>query len=126
LKSLFSAPRLPDNPYYYLANFLGAYVDQVCLHIDVFSFPASALACWNIPSTTHHVLQVQTGHTHRAMYQQNALWRDPDATLLAALDGGGGLEVADADTRLCKLACCTQAWGLPHVLRLVAKEGERS
>lgn len=28
LKALFSEPRLPDNPYYYLANMLGAYVDQ--------------------------------------------------------------------------------------------------
>lgn len=29
LKSLFAEPRLPDNPYYLLANVLGAYVDQV-------------------------------------------------------------------------------------------------
>ncbi|WIA30633.1 hypothetical protein OEZ86_000711 [Tetradesmus obliquus] len=28
LKSLFAEPRLPDNPYYYLASALGAYVDQ--------------------------------------------------------------------------------------------------
>lgn len=28
LKCLFSEARLPDNPYYYLANVLAAYVDQ--------------------------------------------------------------------------------------------------
>lgn len=28
LKQLFSEPRLPDNPYFYLANVLNAYVDQ--------------------------------------------------------------------------------------------------
>lgn len=28
LKCLFSEKRLPDNPYYYLANVLAAYVDQ--------------------------------------------------------------------------------------------------
>ncbi len=28
LKSLFSEPRLPDNPYFYLASLLAAYVDQ--------------------------------------------------------------------------------------------------
>lgn len=31
LKSLFSEPRLPDNPYFYLANVLNAYVDQSLL-----------------------------------------------------------------------------------------------
>lgn len=28
LQSLFSEPRLPDNPYFYLASLLAAYVDQ--------------------------------------------------------------------------------------------------
>lgn len=31
LKSLFKEKRLPDNPYYFLANVLGAYVDQSSL-----------------------------------------------------------------------------------------------
>lgn len=31
LKALFSEPLLPDNPYYYLASALGAYVDQSAL-----------------------------------------------------------------------------------------------
>lgn len=34
LKSLFAEPRLPDNPYYYLASALGAYVDQTDLWQD--------------------------------------------------------------------------------------------
>jgi hypothetical protein len=81
LKSLFAEPRLPDNPYYYLASALGAYVDQ------------------------------------------NDLWQESDLSLLTALDSEGGLEVADPSSKLCKLASCSNVWGLPHVLRCVSKEG---
>jgi hypothetical protein len=81
LKSLFAEPRLPDNPYYYLASALGAYVDQ------------------------------------------NDLWQESDLSILTALDNEGGLEIADSSSRLCKLASCSNVWGLPHVLRCVNKEG---
>ncbi len=83
LKSLFAEPRLPDNPYYYLANVLGAYVDRT------------------------------------------PLWKEADAAILSAIDMEGGVEIGDGALKLCKLAAFGQAWGLPHVLRLVSKEGGR-
>lgn len=85
LKSLFSEAVLPDNPYYYLASALGAYVDQ------------------------------------------NALWAENDVSIITAIDNeGGGLDVADAANKLCKLAAssCSVVLGLPHVLRTVSKEGQ--
>jgi hypothetical protein len=81
LKSLFAEPRLPDNPYYYLANSLAAYVD----HSD--------------------------------------LWRESDLWIAFTLDNEGGIEVVDASTKLSRLASNGQAWGLPHLVRLVSKEG---
>lgn len=70
-----------DNPYYYLASSLGAYVDQ------------------------------------------NELWQLPDIDLVSAFDNEGGLEVADPVTKLCRLAACGNVCGLPHVLRVVSREG---
>lgn len=82
LKSLFSEPSLPDNPFHYLARILGAYVDA------------------------------------------NALWALPDDALLACLDEqGGGLEVADAGSKLCRLSAAATVFGLPHVLRCASKDG---
>lgn len=49
LKSLFAEPKLPDNPYYYLANVLGAYVDQSHLwrEADAALVSRSSLTpCW--------------------------------------------------------------------------------
>lgn len=82
LKSLFAEPELPDNPYYYLAAALGAYVDQ------------------------------------------NPLWSESDVGIISALDNDGGLDVADATSKLCKLAASSCVLGLPHVLRTVSKDGE--
>lgn len=71
------------SPYYYLANALGAFVDQ------------------------------------------SPLWKESDASIAAALDAeAGGLEIADAATRLCGLGSFTHAWGLPHIMRIACKEGE--
>lgn len=81
LKSLFSEPELPDNPYYYLAAALGAYVDQ------------------------------------------NALWSETDVGIISALDNEGGLDVAEASSKLCKLAASNCVLGLPHVLRTVSNVG---
>jgi hypothetical protein len=78
LKSLFSEAALPDNPFYYLAAALGAYVDQ------------------------------------------NALWSQTDVEVISALDSEAGLDVADASSKLCKLAASSCVWGLPHVLRTVS------
>jgi hypothetical protein len=76
-----AVPQLPDNPFYYLASALGAYVDQ------------------------------------------DPLWAETDVAIISALDSNGGLEVADAASKLCKLAGGSCVLGLPHVLRTVSKEG---
>lgn len=82
LKALFAEPELPDNPFYYLAAALGAYVDQ------------------------------------------NDLWSETDVQIIAALDNEGGLDVADAASKLCKLATASSCvLGLPHVLRTVSSVG---
>ncbi|GLC57830.1 hypothetical protein PLESTB_001271500 [Pleodorina starrii] len=81
LKSLFSEPRLPDNPYYYLAATLAAHVDQ------------------------------------------SALWKTPAADLLSAYDIEGGLEPLYGDLQLCKIGNFSRCCGLPHVLRVVSREG---
>lgn len=82
LKSLFSEPALPDNPYQFLAAALAAYVDQ------------------------------------------SPLWSESDVGIISALDNDGGLDVADAASKLCKLAASSCVLGLPHVLRTVNKDGE--
>lgn len=56
---------------------------------------------------------------------QSPLWKESDASIAAALDAeAGGLEIADAATRLCGLGSFTHAWGLPHIMRIACKEGE--
>ncbi|PNH08737.1 hypothetical protein TSOC_004688, partial [Tetrabaena socialis] len=81
LKSLFSEPRLPDNPYYYLAATLNAQVDQ------------------------------------------SQLWKTPPPEILSAFDVEGGLEPIYGDLQLCKLYNFGWCYGLPHVLRVITKEG---
>ncbi len=81
LKNLFREERLPDNPYFFLASVLGAYVDQ------------------------------------------SPLWKMPATDIAAAYDLEGGVEVVDYDTKLCRVVE-HPAFGLPHVLRLVSKDGE--
>jgi hypothetical protein len=82
LKNLFRQERLPDNPYFFLASVLGAYVDQ------------------------------------------SPLWKTPATDIAASYDLEGGLEVVDYETKLCRVVEHA-AFGLPHVLRLVSKDGER-
>lgn len=81
LKGLFSEPRLPDNPYYYLANVLVAYVDQ------------------------------------------SSLWKVSNQAIMSAYDLEGGLEVVTSDMKLCKLATSKHCYGMPHVLRMVSRDG---
>ena len=81
LNALFKEERLPDNPYFFLASVLGAYVDQ------------------------------------------SPLWRTPPSEVAAAYDLEGGVEVHDANACLCRVLE-RAAYGLPHVLRLVSKDGE--
>jgi hypothetical protein len=83
LRTLFKQKRLPDNPYFFLASVLGAYVDQ------------------------------------------SPLWRTPDVEIAAAYDLEGGVEVLDAFTKLCRVMEHS-AYGLPHVMRLVSKDGTPS
>jgi len=54
---------------------------------------------------------------------QNALWAETDVGIISVLDSNGGLDVADAASKLCKLASSNCVLGLPHVLRTVSKEG---
>jgi hypothetical protein len=81
LRTLFKQERLPDNPYFFLASVLGAYVDQ------------------------------------------SPLWHTPDIEIAAAYDLEGGVEVLDAFTKLCRVVEHS-AYGLPHMMRLVSKDGE--
>ena len=85
LASLFALPQLPDNPYYFLAQSLSAYLDQ------------------------------------------SDLWRASDAEIVGPYDLEGGVEVVEPATRACQLGAGeADAIGLPHVMRLVSRDGALS
>jgi hypothetical protein len=72
-----------------------------------------------LPDNPYHYLAAALA----AYVDQSSLWACTDAALVAALDSNGGLELADASSRLCRLSSCSGVLGLPHVLRCVSKEG---
>lgn len=59
-----------------------------------------------------------------AHVDQSQLWKESDLAIASTLDAEGGIEIADANSKLCRLASFSRAWGLPHMLRLVSKEGK--
>jgi hypothetical protein len=79
-----------------------------------------------LPDNPFHNLAASLG----AFVDQSPLWGAADADIIAALDSDGALELADAGTRLCRLASTATAsstvLGLPHVLRCVSREGEQT
>lgn len=69
-------------------------------------------------------------HTHIHEYRvaapgrapQSALWKESDASILSAYELKGSVEVVSEEIRLCRHSEC-DAFGLPHVLRLVSRDG---
>lgn len=83
LRALFSEPRLPDNPYYYLSHTLGAYVDQ------------------------------------------SPLWKETnDEHILSPYELEGSVTVVEPQTALCGHSGTSHCYGLPHIIRLVARDGQ--